>query len=99
MGTARDGSGGVIESVTDEEILDAYRLLASTEGVFAEPASAASIAGLGKLCREGRIEKNTTVVCTLTGHGLKDPGTATAMSASPVTVAPELDQVRAALGL
>jgi threonine synthase len=65
-------SGGLIESVTDEEILDAQRMLATLEGVFCEPASAAGIAGLLKLAREGRGSEGT-VVSVLTGHGLKDP--------------------------
>ena len=69
---AMDESGGLIESVTDEEILDAQALLASKEGVFCEPASAAGIAGLLKLAREGRGPEGT-VVSVLTGHGLKDP--------------------------
>lgn len=65
-------SGGLIEAVTDEEILSAQKLLASEEGVFCEPASAAGVAGLIKLAREGR-GVDGTVVCVLTGHGLKDP--------------------------
>jgi threonine synthase len=65
-------SGGLIESVTDDEILDAQALLASEEGVFCEPASAAGIAGFLKLVREGRGPEGT-VVSVLTGHGLKDP--------------------------
>ncbi len=70
---ARDESGGVIEKVTDEEILSAYRLLAVREGVFCEPASAASVAGLMQLARADRLRSGTRSVCTLTGHGLKDP--------------------------
>ena len=58
--------------VTDEEILDAYRLLAATEGVFVEPASAASVAGLRKAAAEGLVERGETVVCTVTGHGSRD---------------------------
>jgi threonine synthase len=72
---ARDESGGAIGSVTDGEILAAYRFLAREEGVFCEPASAAGVAGLLKLCRAGRKPRGT-VVCVLTGHGLKDPDTA-----------------------
>ena len=71
---ARDESNGVIDCVSDEEILDAYRLLAKTEGVFAEPGSIASIAGLIKL--KDKVEPNSKVVCILTGNGLKDPTTA-----------------------
>ncbi|MGH9039119.1 MAG: threonine synthase, partial [Acidimicrobiia bacterium] len=70
---ARNESGGTIGAVTDEEILDAYRLLATLEGVFVEPASAASVAGLLRAVEQGLVERGETVVCTLTGHGLKDP--------------------------
>lgn len=73
---AAEESGGAIDMVTDEEILDAYVFLASNEGIFCEPASAASVAGLRKLVWEGKIEKGSLVVCVLTGHGLKDPDTA-----------------------
>lgn len=73
---ARDESGGEISAVSDEEILKAYNLVASKEGVFCEPASAASIAGLIKANDEGKIKKGSKVVCILTGHGLKDPDTA-----------------------
>jgi threonine synthase len=73
---ARDESGGLIDSVTDNEILGAYKMLAEKEGVFAEPASAASVAGLIKCIDKGRIAKGSTVVCVLTGNGLKDPDNA-----------------------
>jgi len=73
---ARDESGGLIDSVTDEEIISAYKLMASTEGVLAEPASAASVAGLIKANKLGKIEENSTIVCVLTGNGLKDPDSA-----------------------
>jgi len=73
---ARDESGGVIESVTDAEILEAFKLLARTEGVFAEPASCASIAGVLQQVKAGRIPKGSKVVAVLTGNGLKDPQTA-----------------------
>jgi threonine synthase len=73
---ARDKSGGLIDFVTDEEIIRAYKLMASTEGVLAEPASAASIAGLIKANSLGKIEENSTIVCVLTGNGLKDPDSA-----------------------
>jgi len=72
---ARDESGGLIGSVTDAQILAAYRFLAREEGVFCEPASAAGVAGLLKLAKGGRKPEGT-VVCVLTGHGLKDPDTA-----------------------
>ncbi len=74
--TARDESEGVIEMVSDEKILEAYRMVATNEGIFCEPASAASIAGLIRMARENRVSPGQTVVCTLTGHGLKDPTTA-----------------------
>jgi threonine synthase len=100
---ARDESGGVIGKVTDAEILDAYRLLARAEGVFCEPASAATVAGLAKLYREGYFEGVTApeniVVCTLTGHGLKDPDTALSSGYEPVIVDPVLEDVMGAIGL
>ena len=70
---ARDESGGIIDSVTDDEILEAYRMTASMEGIFCEPASAASVAGLIKLRRQGLDLTGRTVVCIITGTGLKDP--------------------------
>jgi threonine synthase len=70
---ARDESGGHIGAVTDAEILDAYRMLASEEGCFVEPASAASIAGLFRAANDGLVQADDVVVCTVTGHGLKDP--------------------------
>ena len=73
---ARDESGGLIETVTDDEIVAAYRELATRQGVFCEPASAASLAGVLKLSAAGRLDHDATVVCVLTGHGLKDPETA-----------------------
>ena len=73
---ARDESGGLIETVTDDEIVASYRELATSQGVFCEPASAASLAGVCKLAAAGRIPDGATVVCVLTGHGLKDPETA-----------------------
>ncbi|MEX2599031.1 MAG: threonine synthase [Dehalococcoidia bacterium] len=73
---ARDESGGAIDAVTDGEILEAYKLLARREGVFCEPASAASVAGLVKTIREGADFRGKKVVCVITGHGLKDPALA-----------------------
>ena len=73
---ARDASEGAITAVSDDEILEAYRLLAASEGVFCEPASAASVAGLMRRHREGVDLTGLTAVCILTGHGLKDPDTA-----------------------
>jgi threonine synthase len=72
---ARD-SGGQIDMVSDEEIISAYKLLAAYEGIFAEPASAASIAGVRKWAKQGKFKKGTLIVCVITGHGLKDPDTA-----------------------
>ena len=97
--TARDESDGVIDSVTDEEIVEAYRLIASLEGVYAEPASAASVAGLQKLSAAGRIPSGVTIVCTLTGHGLKDPTTATESSPTPIRAPADLDRVRDILAI
>ena len=77
---ARDESNGMIASVSDEEIMDAYKLLASKEGVFAEPASAASVAGVIKVSRETHEFENKTVVCVITGNGLKDPDIASEYS-------------------
>lgn len=73
---ARDESGGDIGSVTDEEIVEAYQFLASREGVFCEPSSAASVAGLWKAAAAGQLTYNATIVCVLTGNGLKDPDNA-----------------------
>jgi len=96
---AMKDSGGWIDIVTDEEILRAYRLLAQEEGIFMEPASAAAVAGLIKTAKAGRLEPGSTLVLTLTGHGLKDPDTALESSSRPITVPPRLDAVLAQLGL
>ena len=79
-------SAGAIDMVTDEEILQAYATVARTEGVFCEPASAASVAGVAKLHRAGSLKEGDTVVCTLTGHGLKDADIAISISKQPMTV-------------
>ena len=84
-------SRGEVRAVTDDEILAAYELLGRREGVFCEPASAASVAGLIKYGAEGRV------VCVLTGHGLKDPTTAMSQAASVVTCEPDLDEVERAV--
>ncbi|HJT19640.1 MAG TPA: threonine synthase [Nitrospira sp.] len=84
--TAIKESSGAIDAVTDEEILQAYMLVAGMEGVFCEPASAASVAGVVKLHRGGILHEGETVVCTLTGHGLKDADTAIRVSVKPQTV-------------
>ena len=90
---AKSESGGWFNECTDDEILAAQKLLAETEGIFCEPASAASIAGLLKDLARGVIGEGSTIVCTLTGHGLKDPDTAIAQSTKPVVV----DATRAAI--
>ncbi|AYO30385.1 threonine synthase [Biomaibacter acetigenes] len=79
-------SGGKIDSVTDEEILEAYSLLSKKEGVFVEPASAASVAGVIKYSKKNGFKKGEKIVCVLTGHGLKDPNTAIQNGVSPVVV-------------
>jgi threonine synthase len=83
---AVEQSAGAIDLVTDEEILQAYTMVAATEGVFCEPASAASVAGVAKLHRTRGLREGETVVCTLTGHGLKDADTAISVSKQPQTV-------------
>jgi threonine synthase len=95
---ARDESGGLIEAVTDEEILAAYRDAVRLEGIFCEPSSAASIAGVRKLVDEGRLDRGATVVCVLTGHGLKDPDTAGTIVPPIVEAGPTTGAVMAALG-
>jgi len=92
---AADDSGGAIEMVSDAEILEAYRLLASSEGVFCEPASAASVAGLLKT----EVAEGAVVVCTLTGNGVKDPDTALSQVATPVTVEATMTAILGVLGI
>ncbi len=94
----KDESGGWFDECTDEEILAAQKLLAEREGVFCEPASATSLAGAMRDINSGKIPEGSTVVCTLTGHGLKDPDTAIKQSTSPVVkVDAVLDEVKAAI--
>lgn len=91
---ARDKSGGVIDYVSDEEIIEAYRLLARTEGVLCEPASAASVAGLIKANKKGLVKSGSTITCTLTGNGLKDPDSAINYSACEIKkTSAELDDI------
>jgi threonine synthase len=89
--------------VTDDEIIDAYKMLAAKEGVFAEPASAASVAGLIKMVEGGFFktspEKKTRIVCILTGHGLKDPDRAISTLSRPRSVKAEMRAVLNAIGL
>ncbi len=94
---ARDESGGRIEAVTDEEILNAYKLIASVEGIFCEPASAASLAGVLKLYKQNYFKPHTTVVCTLTGNGLKDPDTVFKVSKEPLKVEADVKAVEKVL--
>ena len=97
--SAASESGGGIGAVTDDEILAAYRMLASLEGVFVEPASAASVAGLLKGAAAGLVERGETVVCTVTGHGLKDPNRAIAEVQTGPVVDARADVVLAELGI
>jgi len=101
---ARDESGGLIDLVSDKEIISAYRLLAEKEGLFAEPASAASIAGLLKLIKKGYFKKFLSaishspstkfrIVCILTGHGLKDPERAIKTIKPPKELRPDLKSI------
>jgi threonine synthase len=96
---ARAESGGLIAAVTDEQILASYRLLAQREGVFGEPASAASVAGLLVASAAGQIAPGSSVVCTITGHGLKDPDTAVAGAPPPMTIGIDVAAAAGALGL
>ncbi len=98
---ARDESGGLIDMVSDEEILSAYKLLASKEGVFAEPASAASVAGILKLAKKGYFSGfgKIKLVCVLTGHGLKDPDRAIASVAKPKILKPKIELVLKEMGI
>ena len=96
---ARDASGGVIRAVTDREILSAYRLLARQIGVFVELASAASVAGLLAAADDGLVPRGSTVVCTVTGHGLKDPEWAIATAPPPASIANDALAAARALAL
>lgn len=96
---ALDASDGHITAVSDDEILEAYRLVAKIEGVFCEPSSAAGLAGLAKGLREGWLDaRNKCIVCVLTGHGLKDPDTAIKGSLAPLTIEPHIEALLAAIG-
>jgi len=91
-------SGGKAETVTDTEILEAQKLLARSEGLFVEPASASSIAGLRKLLEAGKMDRDEVVVCVTTGHGLKDPDSAVRISEKPSEVDAEIGSVERLLG-
>jgi threonine synthase len=86
-------SNGGVRALPDGAILAAYRLLAQGEGVFCEPASAASVAALLEACGDGLVEPGATVVCVLTGHGLKDPDTAGAEGAEILRCPPQIDRL------
>ncbi|MDD4956155.1 MAG: threonine synthase [Candidatus Omnitrophica bacterium] len=101
---ARDESGGLIDKVTDDEILDAYKFLAGKVGVFCEPASAASVAGVMKKAGEGYFPEladgeTKDIICVLTGHGLKDPDRAIKCLEHPPVVEPKLEEVVKEAGL
>jgi threonine synthase len=85
--------------VSDDEILEAQRLVVTLEGVFCEPASAASVAGIRRLAAAGRIPRTAAVVCVLTGHGLKDPDAVQAEEGSLTPIPAELAAIRDAMGL
>jgi len=96
---ARDESGGLIDSVTDDEILSAYRLLAGKEGLFCEPASAAGVAGILKMSQAGQLDRGQVIVCTLTGNGLKDPQWALEGASDPILLPVDVVAAAAALEL
>jgi threonine synthase len=95
---AAEESGGSISIVTDQEIIEAYQLIAQMEGLFVEPASAASVAGIIKLARNGKIPEDSVVVCILTGHGLKDPDNAILFGSKPTFVPCKVEEVAKRLG-
>lgn len=95
---ARDESDGEIDMVPDKEILKAYRLLAQLEGIFCEPASAASVAGLIKVARRKRFTSEQIIVCTLTGHGLKDPDTAVNQGLQPIKIDVSIKELSKIIG-
>jgi len=92
-------SNGLAEACSDEEIIQAVKLLAETEGIFAEPSGASSIAALKKLLEEGKIRKGETVVCVVTGAGLKDPNASMKLYGVPFEIEPNMDEVRKILKL
>jgi threonine synthase len=96
---ARDESGGSIEAVSDEEIIECQRMIVQLEGIFCEPASAAGVAGVRRLAREGRIGASEVVTCVLTGHGLKDPDAVQAEEGSLSPIPAELRAIRSEMGV
>ena len=99
MGAALADSHGWIDAVTDKETVRGYRLLAREEGIFMEPASCATVAGLAKMVKVGRFETGSALVLTLTDHGLKDPDTALESAMRPVSLPARLDAPLSQLGL
>ncbi len=97
--SARDESGGLIEAVSDDEILEAQRMIVQLEGIFCEPASAAGVAGVRRLVTEGTLDTSATVVCVLTGHGLKDPDAVQAEEGTLTPIAAEIGAIRKAMEL
>jgi threonine synthase len=96
---ARDESGGVIEALTDDEILGMQLRILRAEGIFCEPASAAGVAGVERLAREERLHRSEGVACILTGHGLKDPDIVAGEEGTLRAVDPDLASIRGAMGL
>jgi threonine synthase len=96
---ARDSSGGLIDSVTDEEILAAYRLVAAKEGIFVEPSSAAGIAGLIKKQAQGKLPKEKRIVITVTGNGLKDVGWILDNAEAPTVIPVDVKRAAEVIGL
>lgn len=96
---AANESNGFIDSVTDDEILEAYKILTREEGIFAEPASAASLAGVIKTYKAGKLKKGDVVVSVLTGNGLKDPDNAIKICSAPIKVDNNIEEIRKAIGI
>ena len=96
---AKEESGGDFRAQTDEQILEAYRLIAGREGIFVEPASASSVAGLLDAHANGELTAGQRIVCTVTGHGLKDPTTALSQMPDPTVTDVDPHAVADALGL
>lgn len=96
---AANESNGFIDSVTDDEILEAYKMLTREEGIFVEPASAASLAGVIKTYKAGKLKKGDVVVSVLTGNGLKDPDNAIKICSAPIKVDNNIEEIRKAIGI
>jgi len=99
IGWQAEGAAPIVKGYPIKNLLEAYRLVASTEGVFCEPASAASIAGVIKSYRKGLFKGGETIVCTLTGNGLKDPDTVIKASEKPIEMPPDVEDIAEFLGL